>query len=759
MKFLNSIRTAIRKNHTFRRFYYSFSFRLLLLDAKKNTPLLFFWAFLFAMITHNFANSYGVPFLFVGPEYFNEISFLSFFIVGFSSGGFIMAYNISSFIRNADRFPFIASLKYPFMKYCLNNFFIPLVFTTLYCFEIYFFLKDEGYLTTINVLFMILAFLTGISVFLSMTFAYFYRANKDIFKLFGIQHKIELSYKAGRERITGERNPELITEARDWYVETYFSTPTKIRLVRSVQHYKKEMLKEVIIRNNHSAFVFQMFAIFSLLGLGFLSEIRFFEIPAGASIFLLLTIFMMLFSSLYRWFSGWSTTVFILLFLMFNYLHKYNLLAIDHVYGLDYTTEKADYSLNNFRKIDSRYDLKSNDIKQTLSILNRWRAKNTSAGDPLKKPKLVFINTSGGGLRSALWTFYTLQYADSLVNGKLLSQTQLITGSSGGMVGAAYLRELYLRKQDGKIPSYYDPQYLTNISKDLLNPIAFKIATSEWFFPMQHFTMDGNTFPKDRGYAFEYGLEENIGNVLNKRLSDYQYPEENSKIPMMIFSPSIINDGRKLLISSQGISYLTQNVRTTNIRYKKLYDNVEYSRLFQKQGASKTKFTTVLRMSATFPYISPSMALPSEPIIEVIDAGYRDNYGLETTLIFIEAFNDWIATYTSGIVIIQIRDKNKTGPIEDNPPQTFIEALSRPMGSFYGNLFNVQDFNQNKQVQMADLWCKSKIEFIDLQLHNEADDHISLNWHLTNKEKKKVFESLLFNENKLAIQRIVELLK
>ena len=67
------------------------------------------------------------------------------------------------------------------------------------------------------------------------------------------------------------------------------------------------------------------------------------------------------------------------------------------------------------------------------------------------KPKLIIINTSGGGLRSALWTFYSLQYADSLLHGELLKHTELITGASGGMLGAAYLRELLLRKYDHKI--------------------------------------------------------------------------------------------------------------------------------------------------------------------------------------------------------------------------------------------------------------------------------------------------------------------
>jgi len=336
----------------------------------------------------------------------------------------------------------------------------------------------------------------------------------------------------------------------------------------------------------------------------------------------------------------------------------------------------------------------------------------------------------------------------------------MITGSSGGMVGAAYLRELYLLKQRHKIKSYYDKRYLNNIANDLLNPISFKIATSEWFFSMQSFTLDGNRYPKDRAYAFEKALNDNTDNVLkNKRLYDYYLPEANSHIPMMIFSPSILNDGRKLLISSQRISYITQNVETKRITYEKINDAIEYSRFFQRQGAVNTMFTSAIRMSATFPYISPSASLPSDPVVEIIDAGYRDNFGLETTLRFINTFDEWISENTSGIVIIQIRDKNKTSPINKESQPTLLQALARPIGSCYSNLFNVQDFNQNQQIQMADSWCKSNIEIINLQLNNQEKEHISLNWHLTNKEKKQVLSSLYLEENKHAIDRIVELLK
>jgi hypothetical protein len=592
-------------------------------------------------------------------------------------------------------------------------------------------------------------------------FSYFFTANKDISKLYGIRIAEPVPDKIpnGKQH-SGERNPYLIKESRDWYVETYLSNPFRRRLVRSVRHYKKEMLKAVLRQNHKAAFTFQLLSIISLIALGLFSKYSAFEIPASASLFLLFTMFIMLFSSFYAWFRGWSTVIFFIFLIAFNYLHKIDFLSTENkAYGLNYKTVKAQYTYDNFKFIDKNYDNLNRDINSTLSILNKWKAKNTDLSNPDKKPKLVLINVSGGGLRSSLWTLYTLQVADSILNGKLLSQTELITGSSGGMVGAAYLRELYLQKQEHKIATYYDKTYCTNMSKDLLNPIAFTVATSEWLFPLKSFEVDGHRYSYDRGYAFEQKLEENLGNVFNKRLISYKKPEENAYIPMMVFSPSIVNDGRKMLISPQGISYLTQNAKMDKTHYDKLFDAIEYSRFFADQSAEQTCFTSVLRMSATFPYISPVVSLPSEPRIEIMDAGLRDNYGLETSLRFIKTFNDWIAENTSGIVIIQLRDKHKNIPIDENPSQTLGQALTRPMGSFYGHLFEVQDYNQNQQIQMADLWCKSPIDFIDLQLRNELNDRISLSWHLTNKEKKKVIASIDLPENQEAIKRLVKLLQ
>jgi len=515
---------AIRKHPRFRRFFFSFTFRLLLLDIKKNSLLVIFWLIFFGIITNSIAKPYGVSYLFLGPEYFDEVSWLSYFIVGFSCGGFIMAYNMSSYIKNGFRFPFLATLHNPFMKYCLNNFIIPLCFITLYIIEIIYFLISENYYSNFQIFTFVLCFLFGNLIFLFLSFTYFFGTNKDITKLYGIQ-KADANDTPTKTYLrragTGERNPNLIKDSRDWYVETYLAKPFKRRLVRSVKHYKKEMLKAVFKQNHKAAFVFQMITIISLVGLGLFSKFSAFEIPASSSIFLLFTVFVMLFSSFYTWFRGWSGIVFIVFFLAFNFLYKTEIFSIKNkAYGLNYTVKKAEYSLNEFIKIDSlcQHQYLQEDIDKTIQILNKWKVKNTDPLNPDKKPKLIFINTSGGGSRSALWTLTSLQYADSLSQGKLMDRVFLITGSSGGMIGAAYLRELYLLHQKNKLKSYYGTKYQTNISKDILNPIAFSIATSEWILPLKSFKYDNQTFYYDRGTAFEERLLENTKMVFSSRL-------------------------------------------------------------------------------------------------------------------------------------------------------------------------------------------------------------------------------------------------
>jgi len=741
-----------------RRFIFSFAIQLLMVHIKKNLTMMIFWALMFGFITEQVAPRYGVPYLFLGPEYFDKVNFLSYFIVGFACGGFIMAFNISSYIMNGYRFPFIATLYNPFLKYCINNSVIPGLFVLTYVYNIFRFQISEQVFTITQIVILVAGLLLGIFTFISLSISYFFTINKDIYKMFGVRgQEPEKIVRGKRQQRVEWKNLNLIKESRDWYVETYWTMPFINKLVRPVKHYKKEMLRNVFRQNHRNAFIFVLMAGITLFTLGYFQDRPFFIIPAGASIFLLFTMFLMISSALYVWIRGWATLLLLVIILIVNSLYKLDVFNnYTKAYGLNYETAKTPFTNEVIEKMSTDSVNKENDTKYTIEILNRWRLKNSKGGN---KPKLIMINTPGGGLRSALWVFYSLQYADSALNGELLKHTQLISGSSGGMIGAAYLRELYWQHQSGKIEDYYSTEYVHNMGKDILNPIAFSIATNDLFFPLQKVEKGYYKYNKDRAYAFEWRLNNNTNHILDKTLKDYKQPESEGIIPMMIFSPTVVNDGRKMLISSQPISYMTQNSFTKNVNVSPIYDGIEFGRFFEKQGAADVHFMSVLRMSASFPYISPTVSLPSEPRIEVLDAGMRDNFGLETSLKFMYAFRNWITSNTSGVIILQIRDKKKEFPVDENPTRTILQNSVLPLGLLYTNLFNIQDFNQNQLLQYSSLWFDQKVDIINLEMKRDAKENVSLSWHLTNKEKRQILNSIDLPNNQDAIKKLKELLK
>jgi hypothetical protein len=304
----------------------------------------------------------------------------------------------------------------------------------------------------------------------------------------------------------------------------------------------------------------------------------------------------------------------------------------------------------------------------------------------------------------------------------------------------------------------YDKVYRENISKDLLNPITFTIAVNDLFFRLQKFTDGEYTYTKDRAYAFERQLNINTNNFLDKRLRDYIEPEKNALIPMMMFTPTIINEGRRLIVASQPVSYMTNNMPQQNVFNEAMPEAVEFTRFFKNQNAENIRFTSALRLNATFPYVLPVSSLPSKPSLEIMDGGIRDNYGLKTALNYLYNFRNWIATNTSGVVIIQTRDKFKELVIDDNPPVTTLQSLSAPLGSFYGNFDKIQNFNHDELIQYASSWFDGPIDVIDFHL-NDKDENISLSWHLTTKEKKAVVNSIAVKENQESLKRLQELLK
>jgi hypothetical protein len=183
--------------------------------------------------------------------------------------------------------------------------------------------------------------------------------------------------------------------------------------------------------------------------------------------------------------------------------------------------------------------------------------------------------------------------------------------------------------------------------------------------------------------------------------------------------------------------------------------------MFQEQGSDSLRFSTAIRMSATFPYILPSVSLPSKPIIEVMDAGFRDNYGIKTSMRYLYNFRNWIANNTDRVIFLQVRENHKAYDLKTHGKTTILELLSSPLGNVYENMFRIQDYQHDELIMYANTWYKGKMEFIELDLNppsNPSDNIISMNFHLTSLEKKKVMHAINAPENRIAISRLQRLL-
>ncbi|MEK7254857.1 MAG: patatin-like phospholipase family protein, partial [Bacteroidota bacterium] len=524
-------------------------------------------------------------------------------------------------------------------------------------FDLYYELQPLG-----EVLWHSLGFLTGLAAFVGALACYFYFTNKDILSLLKVNNG---GLVDGGSIAPGKEDLPVIQDIKmnrnQWRVDTYLNETFRPRLVRSVAHYPASLLLRVFRQNHFNALMVQLFTLVVLVVLGAMMDRPACRIPTGASIFLLASIVTAVAGAISYWFNRWTLTAILALMFLVNLLTRFDFFHHKNkAYGLNYHAAPAAYHSDSLTALSIKSNIEA-DKAATIQILENWKKQTGEA-----KPKMIVFCVSGGGLKSAAWTMQVLQEANWQTNGEFLQHTVLMSGASGGLMGAAYFRELTLRQKQGEPIDPLDRQHIYDISKDLLNPISFTIITNDLFLPWATFEHGGYRYKKDRGYIFEKTLNENTAHRLDKTLADYAKPEREALVPMLFATPSVVNDGRRLVISSQPVSYMMVEPIGVELPHSVEVDAVDFGRLFAGQGAQNLRFTTALRMNATYPYILPNVYLPSEPPIEVLDAGFRDNFGLKTATRFIHVFKDWIKENTGGVVLVSVRAFERERKIEAN---------------------------------------------------------------------------------------------
>lgn len=747
-------------------FFYSFPIQLLLNNLKRNHVLLLCWIILFAMVTGNFGRYLGIPYLFLDPEYLHNVNFTSFAIMGLAIAGLTVAFHITCYITDGHRFSFIGTVSKPFTKFSINNSIIPLAFVITYLCETISFQLDTEYTSRAQIITNISGFMLGFIVMTSLLFIYFWFTNKDIFKYVVCQIDEKIKQNVQITRASAMRKLDI---ARKKQVRVdYFLDFWKVRKVEDNSFYDRATIIQVFDQNHFNLVIIELFIFVLVLILGIFKDHTAFQLPAAASFIIFLTIFIMLAGAFSYWFGGWSVTTALIIFLFINYLFEKNYFQKKYdAFGLNYEAPRTAYTIEHLRQLCDSTTI-AKDRAEVLVALKNWRSKFGEAD-----PKMVFTCVSGGGKRAALWTLTALQAADSVTNGKLMENTMLITGASGGLIGAGYFRELKLQQKLNKRIHPYAERHLWQVSADNLNPIIFSLLANDLFVGFTKFEYNGKLFVKDRSYTFEEQLDRSTDRLMDKPLKDYRDPELKSVIPMMILSPTVVTDGRRLHISPLPVSFLN-----SDLLHATGYDNpkvsgVDFQRLFEEQEASNLRFLSALRMSATFPYITPNTTLPSDPPIEIMDAGISDNFGITDAVSFLYAFRDWIAENTSGVIFLSIRDSPKLSPVTGKSGQSLVDNFYQPISNVYNNFENFQDIANDHLIGYAHSWFAAPIHRVDIEYKaetlttalNKADSirqnnaRASLSWRLTTREKQGIINNISTSSNRESLEKLKELLE
>jgi hypothetical protein len=733
-----------------RGIFYSLPVQLIFLHFRKYQVLLIFWFIMFSVVNSGFMKSFGADALFLAPEYLGNVTSISFAIMGMAIGVFIMCWNITTFILFSRHFTFLAATQYPFLKYCVNNSVIPLGFLIFYLIKAYQFAHFKELISNVEIIFLTVGFLAGLLLILSISFFYFFRADKTILR------RLQPAFKSAKNVIyhfQPEPHPASIRSLiySEWFLDSFF----RIRKCRDVSHYSKELM-EKIFKQHHLAAVFSLIVAYVFLILiGFFLDSKFFQLPAGASITLFFAILIGVCGAVVYFFQSWSVPAFLVFVGILNFLYRIEWIdPRNKAYGLNYTNKKEqpEYSQKSLEAL-AHVDSSRLDKQNMESILNKWKQKQDS-----DKPLLVVMTTSGGGTRSATFTMNVLQRLDSITGGQIMKKTFLVTGASGGMIGATFFRELYREKLYGKNINLQSTQYVNDIAEDLLNPTFTSFIARDLFAPEQKFSVGPYRYLRDRGYAFESALDENTGGILNKRLKDYRKDEAEANIPLMFYHTVITRDGKMMLLSTQHLRFMMQPP-TDSANEADAVDAVDYSSFFAKQDPYNLRLLSILRMNATFPIVLPNVWMPSKPVIDVMDGGLRDNYGVENSLRFLSHMQDWIEANTSGVLIIQIRDRMDGGWENPYEYDNLTGNSTKPFFLLQHNWYKMMDYFQSDMENYFISNSGYPIHKVSFQyIPRSEENKAALSFHLSEREKLDIAASLNSKHNQEGFRRLLELI-
>jgi hypothetical protein len=242
---------------------------------------------------------------------------------------------------------------------------------------------------------------------------------------------------------------------------------------------------------------------------------------------------------------------------------------------------------------------------------------------------------------------------------------------------------------------------------------------------------------RDRGMAMERRWRTSTNGKLGYTFARLRPLEAQGRIPSLLFSPMIVEDGRRLLLSNLDLADLV-SVQVCTEGLPPSLTAWEFSACFPKQLAG-VQLSAAGRMSASFPFISPAGQVPTNPPVRVVDAAYFDNYGVNLATSWLWKHVEQVKDME--VILVQIR-----GTLETDVRGSRADALQPRKGlTFFGvttpleglATSNLTAAGYNNDVHLAGLREHLRVRGIPLHVITfDFPGSSTLSWHLSVREKE-----------------------
>ena len=379
---------------------------------------------------------------------------------------------------------------------------------------------------------------------------------------------------------------------------------------------------------------------------------------------------------------------------------------------------------------------------------------------------LILVCASGGGIRAATWTAAILTKLGD--DAGFPRAVRLITGASGGMLGAAaWVARLHASGTPADL--------VAAVAGDALSPLAHRLVFRDVpfaFLPVPN--------ADNRGQAMEETWIRNTERTLEVCLGSLREKEAQGELPSLVFSPMIVEDGRRLIISNLDLSTITTN----QVRWleRSTLDTASLSAFSAEDllpgVLERLPLSTAARLSASFPYVSPAAVLPTQPSRRVVDAGYYDNYGLSLACEWLRECltreRAWLERNVSRVLLLQIRDNVSQLSVDgevtgDSPPERRTSARSsgaaaRGFEWLTSPISGVLSARESVMLFRNDAALEAATQLFDREIHPgfltttifEFKGEASLSWYLTRAEYDGIRDQAASADIGAKLQRVLQ---